>query len=348
MKRFWFTCAAALAVAGCVPPAAVLEPVAVSPSAPVALDSARLLHDLGVLAHDTMEGRATGTPGGARARAFVERSFAERGLRPFGASYLQSFTFTRRDVTMEGVNVIGMVPGTARPDRYIVITAHYDHLGIRNGEIFNGADDNASGTAALFALAEHFVRYPPLHSLIFVAFDAEEMGLQGARAFVANPPVPRDAMVLNVNMDMIGRNDDNELYVAGTYHTPQLLPLIEAVAAVAEVRLIPGHDRPGGAAGDDWTMLSDHGAFHEAGIPFLYFGVEDHPDYHRPTDEFERIQPGFYNRAARTVLTAIRVADRHLAGEMSPSAYRSGRAGLRPAGRAGARPATPAGGPPPS
>jgi hypothetical protein len=309
MKRFWSTCLAALVATGCAPRASVLDAVAQQQLPPAAVDSARLMRDLSVLAHDSMEGRATGTPGSARARAFLERSFAERGLQPFGASYLQSFTFTRRGLTMEGVNVIGMVRGTERPDRYIVITAHYDHLGIRDGEIFNGADDNASGTAALLALAEHFVRYPPRHSLIFAALDAEELSLQGARAFVAHPPVPVDAMMLNVNMDMVGRNDDNELYVAGTYHYPHLLPLIEGVAATAEVRLIPGHDRPGSRAGRDWTMMSDHAAFHAAGIPFLYFGVEDHPDYHRATDEFERIQPGFYNRAVRTVLSAIRQAD---------------------------------------
>jgi Zn-dependent M28 family amino/carboxypeptidase len=308
MKRFWSACMAAVVVAGCAPRATVLTATAQHvPTA--AVDSVRLMRDLSVLAHDSMEGRATGTPGSARARAFIERSFAERGLQPFGAAYLQPFTFTRRGVSMEGVNVVGMVRGSDRADHYIVITAHYDHLGIRNGEIFNGADDNASGTAALLALAEHFVNHPPRHSLIFAALDAEELGLQGARAFVAEPPVPVEAIVLNINMDMVGRNDDNELYVAGTYPYPQLLPVIERVAATAEVRLIPGHDRPGGRPGDDWTTLSDHAAFHAAGIPFLYFGVEDHPDYHRATDEFERIQPGFFNRAVRTVLSAIRHAD---------------------------------------
>jgi hypothetical protein len=323
MKRIWSACMVALVVSGCAPRAAVLTaaepvprtaveqvpPATVTRVSPAAIDSVRLMRDLSVLAHDSMEGRATGTPGSARARAFLERSFAERGLQPFGAAYLQSFTFTRRGVNMEGVNVVGMVSGSDRADRYIVITAHYDHLGIRNGEIFNGADDNASGTAALLALAEHFVNHPPRHSLIFAALDAEEVGLQGARAFVANPPVPVEAIMLNVNMDMVGRNDDNELHVAGTYHYPQLLPMIERVAAAAEVRLIPGHDRPGGDPGDDWTTMSDHAPFHAAGIPFLYFGVEDHPDYHRHTDELERIQPGFYNRAVRTVLSAIRQAD---------------------------------------
>ncbi|HSJ08133.1 MAG TPA: M28 family peptidase, partial [Longimicrobiales bacterium] len=264
-------------------------------------------------------------------------SFRERGLQPYaqrlpsgtGASFLQPFGFSRRAADMDGANVVGVVPGRERPGRYIVITAHYDHLGIRNGEIYNGADDNASGSAALLALAGYFVANPPRHSIIFAALDAEEMGLQGARAFVANPPVPVDSMAININMDMIGRSDAGELYVAGTHHYPDLLPYVEAVAATAAVRLIPGHDAPGGRPGDDWTMLSDHAAFHAAGIPFLYFGVEDHRDYHRATDDLAGIQPGFYVRAARTVLDMVRLLDAELStGAQSMSRPRLGGEGV--------------------
>lgn len=285
----------------------------VAPLAPVAIDSARLIRDIGVLAHDSMEGRLVGSPGGARARAFLLRSFRERGLQPVDAAdYRHPFTFERRDTSVTGVNVVGQVTGSSAPDRYIVITAHYDHLGVRNGEIYNGADDNASGTAALLAIADYFTRNRPRHTMIFAALDAEEGGLRGARAFVARPPVPLASIILNVNMDMIGRNDAGELYVAGTAHYPQLLPFVERVATTAEVTLIPGHDRPSATPTDDWTTASDHAAFHGAGIPFLYFGVEDHPDYHRPTDELSGIQPGFYARAVRTVLSAVRLLDSEL------------------------------------
>jgi Zn-dependent M28 family amino/carboxypeptidase len=281
---------------------------------PVTIDSATLMRDISVLAHDSMEGRRVGTPGGARARAFLLRRFATIGLQAVGASaYEHPFTFARNDSTVQGVNVVGMVRGTVRPDRYIVVSAHYDHLGIRDGEIFNGADDNASGTAALLQLATHFAGAPPRHSIVFVAFDAEEGGLRGAHAFVADPPVARDAMVLNVNMDMVGRNDAGELYVAGTHHYPQLLPFVERVAATAEVTLLPGHDTPNPARpSDDWTSASDHGAFHAVGIPFLYFGVEDHADYHRASDELDGIQPGFYARAVRTVLRTVMLLDAEL------------------------------------
>jgi hypothetical protein len=336
MKRLFMMWAAALLVAACGSRTVVIEaPVAAAPStetitaapagtaqpaagtdaalvarARAAIDSARLLRDISVLAHDSMEGRLVGTPGSERAQRFLLRSFGDAGLQRLGDSYAHPFTFTRREQPMTGVNIVGMVRGTARPDRYIVVTAHYDHLGVRNGEIFNGADDNASGTGGLLAIANYFVRNPPAHSMIFVAFDAEEGGLQGARAFVANPPVPRDAIALNVNMDMIGRNDANELYVAGTHHYPHLLPHIQRLVPAVPVRLIPGHDTPNPAnPSDDWSSASDHGAFHAVRIPFLYFGVEDHPDYHRPSDTLEGIQPGFYVRAVTTVLSALKVLD---------------------------------------
>ncbi|HEX2168454.1 MAG TPA: M20/M25/M40 family metallo-hydrolase, partial [Longimicrobiales bacterium] len=250
----------------------------------VAIDSVQLMQDISVLAHDSMEGRLVGSPGGARARAFLERSFRELGIQPIGGdTYLYPFSFTRRDTSMTGVNVVGQVVGSEQPQSYIVVTAHYDHVGVRNGEIYNGADDNASGTAALLAIAEYFTRNQPSHTIIFAALDAEEGGLRGANAFVEDPPVPLESIVLNINMDMVGRNDAGELYVAGTHHYPQLLPYVQQVAESAEVTLIPGHDQPGERPSDDWSTASDHAAFHRASIPFLYFGVEDHPDYHRPT-----------------------------------------------------------------
>lgn len=308
MRRITVAAAAVLAAA-CGPRGVTVDttPAAVT-TAPI--DSIVLLRDIGVLAHDSMEGRAVATPGNAKARAFLERRFREIGLQPVEGTFTHPFTFSRRDAQTNGVNLLGMVRGTAEPDEYIVVTAHYDHVGVRDGEVFNGADDNASGTAALLQIAQHFVRNRPRHSIIFAALDAEEVGLQGARAFVADPPVPVSSIILNVNMDMVGRNDRGELYVAGTYHYPQLLPIVERVAAGAEVRLIPGHDRPNAAnPSDDWTSASDHGPFHAVKIPFLYFGVEDHADYHRATDEMRGIQPGFYARAVRTVLSAIRAAD---------------------------------------
>jgi Zn-dependent M28 family amino/carboxypeptidase len=274
-------------------------------------DAADLLADVRYLASDELAGRRTGTEGGRMARDYVEQRFRDLGLEMFGRSYLQEFTFVNRRDGQQytGYNVIGYVRGTAEPDVYTVITAHFDHLGERNGDIYNGADDNASGTAALMAFARYFREHPPVHSIIFAAVDAEEMGLQGARHFVANPPVLLDQIALNINMDMISRNDRDELYAAGTYHYPFLRPHLEQVAERSRINLLFGHDSPDLPPGEDWTMSSDHAAFHEAGIPFVYFGNEDHPGYHHPSDTYQNITPAFFIRAADTVLDAVLTLD---------------------------------------
>ncbi len=274
-------------------------------------DAAQLLKDIEYLASDELEGRSADRPSMQKARDYVEKRFKESGLQPIGTTYRREFDITMRgrDEALKGINFVGQIKGKKSPERYIIITAHYDHVGIQNGEIYNGADDNASGTAALFAIAKHFSKKKPQHSLIFVAFDAEEKGLQGARHFVANLPAAKESILLNINMDMISRNDKNELYAAGTFHYPQFRPALESVAKTAKIKLLLGHDDPK-LGRDDWTNQSDHAAFHREKIPFIYFGVEDHPDYHRPTDVFANVQPEFYVKAVETIVEAISELDK--------------------------------------
>ncbi|MEX2532146.1 MAG: M28 family peptidase [Gemmatimonadota bacterium] len=276
------------------------------------IDRERLLRHQSILAHDSMEGRKAGTPGNRRARSFLLLQVDRIGLDPVRGTRSQEFRFTgRRDgEAYEGLNIMGMIEGSEHPGRFIVVTAHYDHLGVSGDEIFNGADDNASGTAALLELAHYFRANPPAHSLVFVALDAEEQGLEGARTWVDAPPVPIESIALNVNLDMISRSEAGELYAAGTHHYPFLIPWIEAVAARAPVTLLMGHDSPDLPPGDDWTMASDHAPFHGAGIPFIYFGVEDHEGYHHPSDTFERTTPKFYGDAVETILEFLLLADR--------------------------------------
>lgn len=273
-----------------------------------------LMAHVSALAADSMRGRLTGTPENAQARQYIARHFAEIGLRRFGEGYEYPTAFlSPRDSSVKrAVNVVGYVRGRVDPERYIVVTAHFDHLGVRNGEVYNGADDNASGTGALIELARWFAANPPRHSVMFAAIDFEEGSLNGARGFVARPPVPLSAIALNVNMDMVGRNARNELFAAGTSHYPYLRPLLDSVATGASISLRFGHDDPGGPRQDDWTTQSDHYAFHTVRIPFVYFGVEDHPDYHRPTDDVERLMPAFYAGAVNTIRDAIGILDRNL------------------------------------
>lgn len=274
------------------------------------IDAKQLLRDVEILSADDMEGRLVGSPGGIKARNYLVKRFKEIGLTEIGGKTLQPFPYTGRDkVEMQGANVFGMLKGTKYPDKYFVITAHYDHLGVRNGVIYNGADDDASGTSAIMALATYFKKHPTENSLIFVAFDAEESGGVGSKKFVAEPPVARENIAMNVNIDMIGHNDKNELYASGTYHYPFLKPYVERLVKTAAVKLLFGHDRPEQGQ-DDWTFQSDHGSFHRQKIPFIYFGVEDHKDYHQPTDDYSTITKTFYVHAVETVLAAVRVFDK--------------------------------------
>ena len=275
---------------------------------PVTLNTEQLIEDLRVISSDEMEGRRTGTEGNKKARAYLVQRFEEEGAKPFLGSYTHGFSFSNRNgEEMTGVNVVGLIEGET--DSVIVVTAHYDHLGTRDSLIYNGADDDASGTAALIAYINYFQQSKPDHTFIFAAFDAEEMGLRGARAFTEDSTLMQK-VILNVNLDMISQNDKNELYASGTYHHPELKPILENIDT-GEIKLLFGHDRPGQGY-DDWTNASDHAAFHSKGKKFIYFGVEDHEHYHKHTDDFETIPLDFYEKTAGAILNALLTLDKQL------------------------------------
>lgn len=270
------------------------------------LDTELMLDDIRRLSHDAAEGRRTGTKGAEAARKFIIGQFKDMRAKSLQKGYLHSFTFKNRaGEDIKGVNVIGYIKG--QEETAFAITAHYDHLGVRDSVVYNGADDNASGVAGLLGLMEYFRANKPRHTLIFAALDGEEMGLRGASAFLEDEKIPLENVVLNINMDMISINDKNELYVAGTHHYPKLKPIIEKVDALPLI-LKMGHDSPD-LGNDDWTSQSDHGMFHKKGIPFLYFGVEDHAHYHKPTDTFENVNQEFYRRATHAILDCILALD---------------------------------------
>jgi hypothetical protein len=268
------------------------------------LNASQLLEDVRVLSGDAMEGRGMATQGGAMARTFVISRFSDLGLKTFGDSYEKPFEANKDGAKVKAANVVGYVEGSKHPERFVVVTAHYDHLGVRDHQIYNGADDNASGVAVLLQLAAHFARERPQNSIIFAALDGEEEGLLGARALVKWFKDEQRDVALDVNMDMVSHSERGELYASGAYHTPSLAPALKQLAARAPVHLLLGHDRPEHKH-DDWTNQSDHYAFHKAGIPFVYFGVEDHEDYHKPTDDFDTITQPFFVHAAETILDAV-------------------------------------------
>jgi len=321
VRLSFLPCALAL-ILGCARTAAEPAAVAAAPIKPgcfplASLDSAGLIRNVFAISADSMAGRAIGSLGSAKTRDFLAAWFDAIGLATIAPGRLHKVAVNSNSARLKavhwGANVVGVVKGTGHPDQYIVITAHYDHLGVGRAvagdSIYNGADDNASGTAALVTLAKYFYRHPPAHSLIFAAVDGEESGMWGSRAFVSTPVVPLEQILLNVNLDMIGRNVNNELYAAGPGKYPLLTPLLEATSECAPLRLTIGHDRGSAGSGSDWTGQSDQGSFHAKGIPFVYFGEEDHPDYHRPSDHADKLMPGFYLAAVQTVADFVRRFD---------------------------------------
>ena len=275
--------------------------------------TARLMQRLATLSADSMEGRRTGTPGSARARAWIVQQLKAMGARPAAGAFEIPFMFRGRGMaagdSTAGVNIIARIPGRTSGGPVLVISAHYDHLGVRNGEVFNGADDDASGCVAILTIAERLLKDPPQHDVIVAFFDAEEMGLQGARALVNAPPVPLASMAANLNLDMVARQDAGTLWVSGTSHSPFLKPLAEAASKASGVAVRFGHDTKDLKPGDDWTGSSDHGAFHGKGIPFLYLGVEDHPDYHKSGDDAAKVDPAFYRSSVEFAAALVRRLD---------------------------------------
>lgn len=281
-------------------------------SAQYSFDAKKLSQELKELSSGVMDGRKTGTEGNRKARVYIIDHLKKLGIERYVPGYEQPFSLSQAGSLTEGtggVNILGVIPGKKKET--IVISAHYDHLGNRDGKIYYGADDNASGSIALMAIAEYFKKNAPEHRIIIAFFDAEEMGLRGSAHFVNTVDLEKENIVLNINMDMVARGDKNELYVCGTHHYPQLKAPVEAIQKPEGITLLFGHDTPE-TRRDDWTHQSDQGSFHNKKIPFLYFGVEDHPDYHRATDTFDKVNQDFYAKSVETILQAVKALDKSL------------------------------------
>lgn len=276
------------------------------------IDKEQLITDITYLSSPALEGRAALSAGSRMAQLYLAERFRKLEMTSQFQGYMQYFTMEggRRTQDQDNpANIIGFIPGS-ETDTLILIMAHYDHLGKRGNQLFLGADDNASGTAALLAISSYFSQNSPKHSLLFAALDAEELGLLGSKALVADFPFPLDLVKVVVNMDMISRSETNRLYAVGSRHYPQLNNYLTPVKKMTTIDLYLGND---GASGEkDWSNASDHGPFHAKGVPFIYFGVDDHEDYHKPTDSVDRIDPDFYGKATELILQVILQIERDI------------------------------------
>jgi hypothetical protein len=237
---------------------------------------------------------------------------ARRPMRDLGTF---RYALAPETETVEAKNVVAVLPGRdgTRAGEYVVLGAHYDHVGIGEpvdgDSIYNGADDNATGTTALLEIAERFARAPaaerPARSLLFVWFTAEEAGLLGSEYFTDNPTVPRRSMVAMLNMDMVGRNHPDSLHVVGTRRlATELGDVVEAVNARQPRPFAFDYtfDAPGHP--EMIYCRSDHWSFARHGIPIVYFTTGQHEDYHKPSDRPERID---HEKQARVAALAAEV-----------------------------------------
>ncbi|WP_114752491.1 M20/M25/M40 family metallo-hydrolase [Pleomorphovibrio marinus] len=247
----------------------------------------RLERHVQVLASDSLEGRGLGTEGRQKAIRYIENEMREMGLQPFQeGSYFHYFDFRANLVQLKGKNVVGMIPG-AHPElkeEYIVIGAHFDHLGYKLDEdgpktIFPGADDNASGVAGILEIARLILAFEeqPQRSLVFVAFDAEESGLIGSEYFVnAQKPFSNDAIKAMFSLDMIGMFDTvNKLKLKGW----QTLENADELLALAQGRQeIPVKTK------FEIERATDTWPFGKVGIPAIYVSTGLKSPYHQPED----------------------------------------------------------------
>jgi hypothetical protein len=266
---------------------------------------------VGVIAHDSMAGRGTPSVGLDMTAAFVAEVFQSAGLRPGGEDgFFQRFPLQGGSET---TNTIGWIEGSdpAFRSEYIVFSAHMDHLGVgfpvQGDTIYNGADDNASGTAAILELAEAFGRFGvlPLRSIVFITFSAEELGLVGSRWYVDHPTFPLENTFANVNLDMIGRNWRDTIVA---------LRSPDELGEMAE-RIADDHAELGLEVIDDpWPNLSlisrsDQWSFIRNGVPALFFTSGLHTDYHTPLDEADRLDYEKTERVTRLLfLLALELA----------------------------------------
>src|SRR5436190_5713189 len=256
----------------------------------------RILADVRFLADDSQEGRGVGTAGLERSGAYIKEGFGRAGLQ---ASF-QDFTIPQDapaalHTSLAGSptrNVIAVIPGASPQWRgeLVVVGAHYDHLGKggfgaldpdSTGRVHNGADDNASGTAALLEVGRLLASRKPARTTVLVAFSGEELGTLGSSYFVQHPtPQPIDSLYAMLNMDMVGRLRNARLMALGAATAREFPALLDSLNTPPRFDLR--------ASGDGWGP-SDHAVFFATRHPVLHFFTDLHEDYHRSTDDWQKL-----------------------------------------------------------
>ncbi len=279
-------------------------------------------------AGDEMQGRMTGTPGNSKAAEYLRNFYIDQGISsplPESKNYYQTIPndfFRHLEGSEPTQNVVAFIKGSEFPDQIIVLSAHYDHIGVKNGEVYNGADDDGSGTMALLEIAKAFKTAVkngkrPKRSILFLHVTGEEIGLYGSKYYTENPIFPLENTVCNLNIDMIGRigeekeGNDNYVYLIGSDKLSQELhDLSEAVnKQYTNLELDYTYNDPNDP--NRFYYRSDHYNFAKNNIPIIFYFNGIHEDYHQAGDTPDKINYELLAKRAKLVfLTAWEVANR--------------------------------------
>lgn len=293
------------------------------------ITEADLKEHLYTIASDEMEGRNTGEPGQKKAGKYLIKEYQSNKISyPKGAkdfyqpvpSEFMSKAFSPK--LNDSENIWAYIEGTEKPEEVLVISAHYDHVGMKNGEVYNGADDDGSGTVALLEIAEAFMQakkdgYGPKRSILFLHVTGEEHGLHGSRYYSENPLFPIANTIADLNIDMIGRRDNehkdngNYVYVIGSDRLSTDLHNINEEANKKFTNLELDYTFNDRKDPNQFYFRSDHYNFAKKGIPIIFYFSGVHDDYHMPGDDPEKIEYDLLAKRAKLAFaTAWELANR--------------------------------------
>lgn len=277
-----------------------------------------ILGHIKVLANDSLEGRGTGTAGEKLAMAYIQTQWKEMKLLPKGdgKSYAQKFTFKSgtHGTGKEGTsyNLVAYIDNQAA--NTIIIGAHYDHLGLGlesgsldanpQNKIHNGADDNASGVAGVLELARYFQtnKIKEAYNFLFLCFSGEELGLYGSKYFTENPTIDLSKVNFMINLDMVGRlnPDSKSLTVSGSGTSTAFEPLLKSLS----------NDKVQIKTDSSGMGPSDHTSFYLKNIPVLHFFTGSHSDYHKPTDDWDKINAEGEKEVLNVIIRLVEKLDK--------------------------------------
>lgn len=274
-----------------------------------------------IVASDENEGRDTGTEGQKKAGQYLIEQYTKNGISfPTGAAnWYQKVPseFMARGFAPklnDSENIWAFIKGTEKPEEIIIVSAHYDHVGMKNGEIYNGADDDGSGTVALLEIAQAFKAaqkdgFGPKRSILFLHVTGEEHGLHGSRYYSENPLFPIKNTIADINIDMIGRRDtlhpdtNNYVYVVGSDRLSSELHSINEAMNAKYTNLELDYKYNDRNDPERIYFRSDHYNFAKKGIPSIFFYNGSHEDYHMPTDTPDKIEYDALEKRAQLAFT---------------------------------------------